>query len=362
MRGTHMLPKIGFAVPAALCVLSACAETGRGNAAGPGLVGGDSVVLAESDTLYLGRPADFTIDPRDGTFYVSDAFSGRIVRFDRTGTPLASYGSKGDGPGEFRDAGEVVVMDSAVAAADDARGLFNLFDRASGRYLGQHRYEGVLRSSAVAKGGEVWLGAQSLQSRTGVARWDAAAGTTRRLVPLPREYVESQPIGGIFNGVFVAPWADTLLVGFAGPGALRLAWSDGTVLDTIAVPAARRLGVPADIAKRVEKLSYPEIFQAISVLFSLHRLPDGRFALVHHDQQVDRSGGVTARVFLSLLSPDRRRACVDAEVPAGRAAQPKTAFRGDTLFVLDQSVQGDRAETTVRSYTIDDRRCGWIPL
>jgi hypothetical protein len=359
MRGTRM--PCGFSLVFSL-LLSGCTEIHTPAPTGPSLLARDELRLAESDTLYLGRPADFTVDPNDGSFYVSDAFSGRIVRFDRRGSPVASYGSKGDGPGEFRDAGEVVVKDSVVAAADDARGLLNLFDRASGRYLGQQKYEGVLRSSAGGTGGEVWLGAQSLQSRTGVARWDAGAGTTRRLVSLPGEYVASQPIGGIFNGVFVAPWADTLLVGFAGPGALRLARSDGTLLDTVAVPAVRRLGVPGDFAERVEELSYPEIFQAISVLSNLHRFPDGRFALVHYDQRVDKAGSVTAKVFLSLLSPDRERACVDAVVPAGSTVQPKTAFRGDTLFVLDQTVQADRAETIVRSYIVDDRRCGWIPL
>ena len=359
MRGTRMLCGFSFAF---YMVLSGCTEPDRGASAGAALLAGDSVRLAESDTLYLGRPGDFSVDPRDGTFFVSDAFSGRIVNFDRNGALLASYGSKGDGPGEFRDAGEVVVMDSVVAAADDARGVFNLFDRGSGRYLGQQKYEGVLRFSALGAGSEVWLGAQSLQSKTGVVRWDATSGTSRRLVALPREYVESQPIGGIFNGVFVAPWADTLLVGFAGPGALRLVRPDGVLLDTVHVPAVRRLGVPTDFVERVKDLSFPEIFGSISVLFDLRRLPDGRFAMVHYDQQIDKAGTVTSRVFLSLLSADRRRACLDAEVPVGRSAQPKTAFRGDTLFVLDQVVHGDGAQTIVHSYTIDDRPCDWIAL
>src|SRR4051794_19033293 len=61
-----------------------------------------SITLTESDTAYLGRPAALSVDPVDGSLYVSDAFWGRVLRFSAVGELQRSYGRRGEGPGELK--------------------------------------------------------------------------------------------------------------------------------------------------------------------------------------------------------------------------------------------------------------------
>src|SRR5690606_5578775 len=104
-----------------------------GDAAGPGLLPLDSVLLAEPDTFYVGRPTSLVVDPFDGAFYVTDPFSRRIYRFARDGSPVRSYGRPGRGPGEFNAAFDVVVVDdSTVAAPSLDPPAMSVFDRRTG--------------------------------------------------------------------------------------------------------------------------------------------------------------------------------------------------------------------------------------
>ena len=99
-----------------------------------------------------------------------------------------------------------------------------------------------------------------------------------------------------------------------------------------------------------------------SVLFGVRRLPSGEFALVHYDQEIGDAGDVHTRMFVSLLSRDRTRVCLDRERSLSPDAQPRTAFRGDTLFVLQQTVADQSAVTFVKSYHLSDDGCAWRPV
>ncbi len=71
---------------------------------------------------------------------------------------------------------------------------------------------------------------------------------------------------------------------------------------------------------------------------------------------------LTARLFISLLSPDRAFTCVDGELPVSQDGQPVIAFGADTLFVLQQSAGQQSATTYLNAYTIDDSICAWLPI
>jgi len=63
-----------------------------------------------------------------------------------------------------------------------------------------------------------------------------------------------------------------------------------------------------------------------------------------------------------VLSADVDSACVDALVPAGRDLDPREAFLGDTLSVLDRRIVGDeRVETWAFMYGLDASTCDWLP-
>lgn len=348
-------------------------EAGSG-ARGPLAVVVDSVRLDEADTLYLGNPYALAVDPQDGSLYVSDFFADRVFRFRRDGTLVRTYGRPGSGPGEFLTPTLVFVLDArTLAAADDEHARIHLFDRRTGAFLRSVPYEGRLGSSPpVLLGRTVWMPSHNRGRGSSVLAWDAGGDGVRYLVPLPADYIVSARGLGRYAAFYsmgvLTAWADTLLVGMNGRNELLLAAADGRVLDTVHVPAGRRRGVPDDVRARLDDdrtAKAREIFRTASILNQAARAPDGSTLLVHHDSDLEGElpgGLITARVFASVVSPDRRRACVDAEIPVSRDARPIEGARGDTLFVLDRRITaGERLETWIIAYRLDTRRCDWLP-
>ena len=83
------------------------------------------------------RPTDVAVAP-NGDFFVSDGYgNSRVVKFDRDGKFLKSWGSKGTGPGEF-DLPHSIVIDSRgrVLVGDRENGRVQIFDQ-QGTYLDQ---------------------------------------------------------------------------------------------------------------------------------------------------------------------------------------------------------------------------------
>lgn len=344
------------------------------DARGPVVVAVDSVRLDEADTLYLGNPYALAVDPYDGSFYVSDFFADRVLRFRRDGTLARAYGRPGRGPGEFLTPTLAFVLDSGtLAAADDEHLRIHLFDRRTGAFRRSVPHEGRLGSSPpIRLGGTLWMPSHHRGRASSALAWDPRTDSIRYLVPLPDDYVGSARGLGRYAAFYsmgvLTAWSDTLLVGMNGRNELLLARADGAVVDTVRVPAARRRGVPPDLRARLDDdrgATSRDIFRAASILNQAARAPDGSTLLVHHDSELEGElpgGLITARVFASVLSPDRRRACVDAELPVSHDARPIEGARGDTLFVLDRRItQGERLETWIVAYRLDTADCDWLP-
>ncbi len=328
---------------------------------GPTLVVRESLTVRESDSLFLARPYALFAD-QQGNLLVSDLFFDRAVLFDRSGVPRRVFGSQGAGPGEVTNIGVAFrVGDSLVAVADEGRKAFKLFQYQTGAFRGQLAYEGLLRFVFI-ENNVVWLGARNLPRNTGVLRWDAPGGEMRYVVPLPSEYGRSPRLAGVYSGVMVTHWADTLLTGAQGTNFLTLARADGSVLQRVQLPRVARRGVPPDIVGLLarRRMNAPQFFSLMSALFLIGRRSDGRFVLVHSDQNVI-GRLITARVFVSLLSADRREACVDAELPVYQDAQPIFAWVADTLLVLQQRLVAGQPSTLVQRLSVEDNACRWLP-
>ncbi len=318
-------------------------------------------MLQETDSLFLSSPGDFGFEPADGSFYVTDAFAGRVLHIDRAGRIVRTFGRKGSGPGEFEQINLMFSRGDELFVNEGRRSTFHVFDRRSGELRGGSRHEGILRDVRVVEN-TAWLGFQNSTRGTAVGRWDLASDSMRYMVPLPREYRESQPLAGIYSSVLVVPWSDTLLVGYAGLDELYVATQEGRSVDTVGLPVRARRGVPDDIVKRMPKLEWPEMIAAASALFGLARLSDGRFAAVHLDQVVS-GNSFSADGFVSVLSADRRTACVDGTLPLSKDTSPRVLFRGDTLFVLQQRLTtSERAETSISGYLLNTDGCRWLPV
>jgi hypothetical protein len=367
----------GPAAPAAFAVLALTVACGGGGAPalhdGPRLVAQDSVLIVDADTLYLGNPYALVVDPLDGSFYVSDFFVNRVFRFGRDGAVIRTYGRAGSGPGEFRVPTLVSPVDSTlVIAADNGRHLMHLFDRNTGEHRRSVSYRGRLGSTApVRLGSTLWMPSRSLQDATTALAWDLETDSIRYLGPLPAEYQASLRSIGRYAGFFtmgvLTAWEDTVLVGMGGRNELVLIDHHGTVLDTLRPPVSRRRGVPHNVQQLFDEQRLPrrELFRRVSATRHLHRRSDGSFVIVHHDSEQESDDAfsvITARALVTVVSPDRRRACVDAHLPVSPDARPIHGARGDTLFLLDRRIVGERMETWIVPYLVDTVGCDWIDI
>lgn len=316
-------------------------------------VGG--ITLRETDSLYVARPSGIAVDPLNGDLYVTDGFWGRVLRFTASGELAATYGVRGEGPGELKDPGAVAVGNSLVFVADVGTGRVGMFETATGRFVRAVRHRGAL-SSLLPLGDGVWMGVQNVTGKTALARAEDASDTLVYSGALPEEFVMSPPLAGIYTGIQVLSWGDTVVAGFMGLNRVVRYHSDGTVLDSIRIPVRIRRGEIPNVVQALGRMEFPQQFSANSALFRMHRLSGGSLALIHYDQEID-GNLIRAKVFLSLLSPDFRQACVDRVIPVSEDAQPYTAFAGNELFVLQQKVDGERAHTFVDRYRIDEAGC-----
>ena len=105
------------------------------------------------------EPNDIAIAP-NGDIYVTQGHGGkgenRVLRFDKNGNHLKSWGKRGSGPGEF-DVPHSVVVDAKglVYVADRGNKRVQIFD-ADGNYLREWALFGTPCGLAI-HGGHIWL-------------------------------------------------------------------------------------------------------------------------------------------------------------------------------------------------------------
>lgn len=367
-------------VAGALAFLGGCGDSVpeaavRGDAAGPTVVPVGDILLEETYQSYLGNPYTLVVDTADGSFLVSDYFQGRIIRFGRDGGIVQRYGAPGEGPAEFKGMGPTFILnDSVVVGLDVRRRLFKLFSREDGEYLESFRYRGSIRGDVSVVAGMVVAPSMEFEEGfTSVTLWDPGEGSFRYLVDLPEPYMQSLRGIGAFAGSTasgsVLAWPDTMLVGMAGVNELVLATWGGEVLDTIRPPGVRRRGVPANLQVKLEtdfSLSFKDRVEMMSLLVGVYRMSDGQTVLFHADQTIKGEIPMVewlADIYLTVLSADRRTACVDAFVPYTNETRARLTVARDTLFLLDRTINetGDGLETWIRLYEIDMSGCDWLP-
>ena len=90
-----------------------------------------------SDEKHFSGPTDIAWLP-DGTFFVSDGYvNSRVVKFDRNGAYLTSWGTKGIGPGQFNlPHGIAIDRNRRVYVADAHNSRIQVFDE-NGKFLDQ---------------------------------------------------------------------------------------------------------------------------------------------------------------------------------------------------------------------------------
>jgi hypothetical protein len=359
-----MVIRVCFATIAVLAVL-ACYSGAAGDRApssvqGPRIAIVDSVRLVEVDTAYVGQPMALSI-ASDGGLLISDGFARRVLNYSRSGRLERIYGRAGHGPGEFVSPGiSFPIGDSVVAVDDFTPSLLQLFDSRSAKPLRQVRHRGYVFSQH-QRPDTVWLGAVAMASKTGVARWLLRTDEISSLVPIPRVYEQVPELSGTHPIAHLERWLDTMLVGFSGHHALYLTRGDGGVIDSLDIPYSRRRGVPRNLGELFTQNKSAEAYFSLSSLLSgIHRNADSTTTLVYFDQLL-RGRALSAVGYVTLLSADRRSACVDGQIPVADGIAPRVAFSGDTIVVLAQHAVELRGQTTAYWFVADVAGCKWIP-
>jgi len=344
------------------------------DAAGPTLLPLDSILLLEADTLYIGNPYTPVVDPFDGSIYIPDLFSGRLLRFGRDGRLMLAYGRPGEGPGEFRGGPRVpmVLDDSTVAAQTTKSRRLNVFDRNTGdtrRVVPFPALAGI--TPPVVIGPDVWMTDFEVRRETSLTRWRPTTDEFSSLGGLPEEYVASLgsdnwSYATLFRIASLAFSDGRFLQGWSGLDEMFILNMRGEVVDTADIPVARREGVPTDLRERIdiERIPFRERLENSSRLRQLFPRPSGGFVFTHHDQvalQMEPMPVLTAKVWVGVLSPDLSRACVDTLVPRDFEIRPMETFRGDTLFVLDRRIDdSEKLQTWILMYLVSDEECDWL--
>lgn len=344
----------------------------------PVLVAVDSVRLAGADTLPLAEINALTVDPHDGSFYVTDAAARRAYRFAREGNLAGSYG---DDTGEDGDARyhDLLVLDRgrvAVLSAGDPDRIL-VFDRSRFGLRRTVRLPGGGRIGRWTRtNGSVWIHRLAPDSGLGLARWNAEVGEVELLGPVPGPYRRSlassrASFAGFYGHGAVAPWRDRILHGWSGTDWLYAHRGGGSVVDSVWLPSARRTALVDSLRRRLDGGDVPgvERFALGAMLIDLARFDGGRTAAVHWD----RSGEVEGRGspgspegWVSILGTDLERACLDRPLPSAGAIRPVgLAFRGDTVFHLVRrpgAAPGPAPlETWIRLMEVRTERCDWRP-
>jgi hypothetical protein len=87
------------------------------------------------DDKHFGRPTDIAWMP-EGTFFISDGYvNTRVVKFDKNGKYLMTWGTRGKGPGEFNLPHSIDIdANRRVYVADRSNSRVQIFDE-NGKYL-----------------------------------------------------------------------------------------------------------------------------------------------------------------------------------------------------------------------------------
>jgi hypothetical protein len=325
------------------------------------LVPVDTVWLQETAASYLVLPRSLEPD-RDG-YLVTDSHEAQVVRYASNGRLVRKYGSEGEGPGEFRNAATAVPFGTnEILVVTWKPPALQRFNRETGAYIERYPLQSQPWSVSVS-GDTVWLGSLRYDVRAGVERLQLGRSGSTFMASLPESFVEGGPVGGIFHQVSMARWGDTLVVGFEPTETLLVLSPHGAVVERVRIPHVRRRGVPDDLDTHLldaMRRDYRDVFGVLSALRGVYRLPSGETALIYYDS---KPGNLPASssVFLTLLSPDRTRVCVDAPIPLGPDPHPLVGFKADTLLVLDQQLRTALAVSTfIARFTLDHSACRWI--
>ncbi len=329
----------------------------------------DSVLLSDPDTVPLGARLVFARSA-SGVLFVADAETGIVVRYEPDGSTPKVLGWRGDGPGEFRGPGTIglVAHDSLLTVVDVRRKYLTVLDAKTGTYLrGFNVPFTIAGHSWTVREDTVFFTA--FPSSNLLVRWNWREDSVVTSIPVPAWVRDAGNIAASY-GWPEAIVQDSLVVALipTEPG-LDLFHANGTFLGQVRVPAARRLGNPPNlVALQEAQIANDGAFKILaSTPVAIGSLSNGNIAILMLDLDLSEGNGGrplfnVLGYYLSIVSADFQRVCVDALIPFQSDGVSIPTFQNDTLSMLARQVQDDDAvRTVVYAFAISEDGCEWVP-
>lgn len=323
-----------------------------------------SIVMAAPDSMpYLYGPAQAVLS--NGS--VLTEFGTSILRFDANGALIASFGREGKGPGEFVRVSAVITLpgDSLVAGVDARNQRISIFHVEDGAL--QREIRMPFRFFA----GQQWRMHQgavmmpvSLQEVPFV-RWELATDAFAPWGRIPSVFGRSSVAYSRGGEPSLAPSGPRWVVQMPADNRLFITDSTGVAQSFVHLPRRARKGVPDDLLEQTAAMTDSTRTVLASISGGIKQLDDGSYLLVHVDTDYELVGEqvhyVNSVYWVSILSADFSRACVDEPIRFPTIDRARPLFAGDTLMLLARDVD-DRGEqsTMLRRYMVSAEGCAWI--
>ncbi len=249
------------------------------------------------------------------------------------------------------------VDDTTLLVSDIGRRDFTIWDVGSSAVRLRVPYQGEMGFFAVHRN-TITATVFDRLSGTIAAKWRLPATQPQYLGTLPAVFAPTNRFASIYGPIPLALFNDSVAYITGESSYLRLADSSWNVADSILIPQVSRRGVPHVIDSTLENgRNIYDVMSQLSIPYALHRLSGARFAVVHLDYTV-RNNVPVGSAYLSVVSKLGAPRCVDVPLPVHDSDKiPQVAFRGDTMFVLDQYIVGERAVIDIQRFALGTAVC-----
>ena len=225
-----------------------------------------SIGMLDGEDPYLLFHATDATQLSDGRIVVVNRGTAELRVFDEFGTYLATWGGKGEGPGEFEDIMQIAALpaDSVIAWGLSADAAMHVFDAAGNfaRRFSPLRSESSLRTQwilpvSVMRDGSILASQQPDRvDSVAVELWDGEGRLQSSLGSHPAQVV--QIIGNLLHhetfGRTLArePWGDLAIISPSDQYEIKAYASDGSLARIVRREHARRAPTDADLDAYVE--------------------------------------------------------------------------------------------------------------
>lgn len=320
----------------------------------------DSVRIRETEDVFLSKIGSVSAGPGKNLL-VSDVSEGRVLAIKPDGTIGASYGKKGQGPGEFQLPGNAVTVGDSLFVIDNAQRRVSVFLLSSRKFVRSFTLQ-VPRADLMLLKGQLYAVSIDEKSFTPLGVIASDGKIVSREGVIPEFGVKNPMLVGPLGKVAVASRGNEMWSASELSQSL-LAWNRGTTA------LSRELALPTSGRRGVSQAQYKQMLQdpqkAASLIYqhstpvSLTLIAPDVLAFVSLDADMVK-GNFVGDHYLSLVDVKQGKVCRDIKLPIPNDPLPRIVFTGDTMVVLQQGMdRNGEAASAIRRFRVEHAKCAW---